>query len=134
MPSLRLTKTSVEKIALTSGESVEYFDNKLTGFGVRAGNKNRTYFVQCPVRGKKNERGRTVELKINISPSPVSHHVSLTENVSLKLFTSASDGSLPPRSTMDKCPLLFMPSIFAAPSRVRPFAFLIALNFSPTIK
>ena len=42
MPSLRLTKTSVDKIALTSGESVEYFDNKLTGFGVRAGKKNRT--------------------------------------------------------------------------------------------
>ena len=57
MPSLRLTKTSVEKIALTSGESVEYFDNKMTGFGVRAGNKNRTYFVQCPVRGEEERAG-----------------------------------------------------------------------------
>ena len=66
MPPLRLTKTSVDKIELTQGKTIEWFDTKLTGFGVRAGKKNRTYFVQCPVRGKRNEKGRTVELKVNI--------------------------------------------------------------------
>jgi integrase len=46
MPSIKLTEKSVERIPLSSDSPVEYYDTKLTGFGVRAGKKTRTYFVK----------------------------------------------------------------------------------------
>lgn len=46
MPTIKLTEKSVERIALSTGDPVEYYDMKLTGFGVRAGKKSKTYFVK----------------------------------------------------------------------------------------
>lgn len=45
MPVVRLTRTSVEKLAF-NGKQLEYFDTKLTGFGVRVNSKTKTYFAQ----------------------------------------------------------------------------------------
>jgi integrase len=45
MPSLRLTKTSAERLEY-KGKREEYFDTKLTGFGVRVNEKTKSYFAQ----------------------------------------------------------------------------------------
>ncbi len=45
MPLLRLTRTSVEKLAC-AGRQEEYFDTKLTGFGVRVNRNSKSYFAQ----------------------------------------------------------------------------------------
>ncbi len=53
---LRLTKTAVDKLVY-SGKQVEYFDTRLTGFGVRVNQGSKTYFAQgkvtLPTGGRK---------------------------------------------------------------------------------
>lgn len=46
MPTIKITEKSVERIPFSDGDPVEYYDTKLTGFGVRAGKKSKTYFVK----------------------------------------------------------------------------------------
>lgn len=48
MPLLRLTKTSVDRLEY-SGKQVEYFDTKLTGFGVRVNQNSKSFFAQGKV-------------------------------------------------------------------------------------
>lgn len=56
MPVIRITKTSAEKFAY-AGKQVEYFDSKLTGFGVRVNQSTKTYFAQGKVT--RADGGRT---------------------------------------------------------------------------
>lgn len=55
MPSLRLTKTAVDKLKW-SGKQVEYFDTKLTGFGVRVNENSKAYFAQGKVKQSDGTR------------------------------------------------------------------------------
>jgi len=52
MPKIKISKTTVDKILLSEGERVDYFDTDLTGFGVRASKTAKTYFVMARVNGK----------------------------------------------------------------------------------
>lgn len=45
MPELKLTDKAVDRLPFTSSGYVEYYDTKLTGFGVRVGPKSKVYFV-----------------------------------------------------------------------------------------
>lgn len=50
----KLTKTFVDKIeAPTPGKTLFYFDDELTGFGLRVSGKTKTYFCQAYVSGRK---------------------------------------------------------------------------------
>ena len=55
MAKLKLTKTSVEALPLTSKGQAVYFDTLLTGFGVYAGKSSKTYFAQRQI-GTKTRR------------------------------------------------------------------------------
>lgn len=56
MPNLRINEKSLERIPLAKSTPVEYYDTAMTGFGVKAGLKNRTYFVKGAVKGKQFKR------------------------------------------------------------------------------
>ncbi len=62
MPTIKLTRTTVDKL-IFSGKQECYFDSSLTGFGVRVNASSKSYFVQCRVAGRKNEKGRPLEIK-----------------------------------------------------------------------
>ena len=51
MPKIHITKTTVERIELPTAGRVEYFDDKLTGFGVRVSSSSKTYFTLRRVNG-----------------------------------------------------------------------------------
>ncbi len=52
MPTIKLTDKAVERIPFADTSTpVEYYDKNLTGFGVRAGLKSKTYFVKCRAGG-----------------------------------------------------------------------------------
>jgi len=53
MPRMKLTGKSVERLGLSVGGYVEYYDPKLTGFGVRVGPKSKVYFVAGRVNGNQ---------------------------------------------------------------------------------
>jgi integrase len=50
MPRARITRTSISKLEYP-GHQVDYYDTKLTGFGVRVNALSKTYFVHCRVKG-----------------------------------------------------------------------------------
>ena len=52
MPKVHITKTNVEKLELPTVGQVDYFDDKLTGFGVRLSPKVKTFFTMRRVNGK----------------------------------------------------------------------------------
>lgn len=57
MPVIRLTEKAVDRIPfIYDGDPVEYYDSKISGFGVRAGFKSKTYFVKGRSRGKQFKR------------------------------------------------------------------------------
>ena len=55
MPVIRLTEKAVDRIPFDE-EPVEYYDSKLSGFGVRSGIKSKTYFVKGRSNGKQFKR------------------------------------------------------------------------------
>lgn len=54
MALLKLTKSQVENLDFTdsSGKQAFYYDTDLKGFGLRVGNKTKTYFAEAKVNGK----------------------------------------------------------------------------------
>lgn len=57
MPTIKLTEKAIERIPFADDSTpVEYYDTKLTGFGVRAGLKSKTYFVKGRVKGEQFKR------------------------------------------------------------------------------
>jgi len=66
MPAARLTDKSIDRLPLTIKGYVEYYDTKLTGFGVRCGPKFKVYFVASRVKGRKNETGHPLKIKLNL--------------------------------------------------------------------
>ena len=52
MPTKNLTKTNVDLLPFSSSGVVLYFDQKLTGFGVRVSKTTKTYFAESRVNGK----------------------------------------------------------------------------------
>lgn len=57
MPVIKLTEKAVERIPfIFDGDPVEYYDSKVSGFGVRAGLKSKTYFVKGRSGGKQFKR------------------------------------------------------------------------------
>lgn len=54
MPLAKLTKNKVDTLAFTSnvGKQLYYYDTDIKGFGLRVGNKTKTYFVEAKVKGK----------------------------------------------------------------------------------
>jgi len=54
MARKKLTKSEVDKLPFTeqSGKQVFYYDTELKGFGLRVGNKTKTYFAETKVQGK----------------------------------------------------------------------------------
>ncbi len=64
MPKERLTPTGIDKLQRPTepGRQIDYFDTKLTGFGVRVSGKSKTYFVQVRCKTPLLE-GRRFEVK-----------------------------------------------------------------------
>lgn len=57
MPTIKLTEKAIERIPFADDSTpVEYYDTKLTGFGVRAGLKSKTYFVKGRAKGEQFKR------------------------------------------------------------------------------
>jgi integrase len=54
MALMKLNKTQVDKILFTEGvgSQVLYYDIELKGFGMRVGNKTKTYFAEAKVKGR----------------------------------------------------------------------------------
>jgi len=52
LPKIHITKTAVEGLPTPEKGQVDYFDDKLKGFGVRVSPKVRTYFTMRRVNGK----------------------------------------------------------------------------------
>ena len=45
---------------------MDYFDDRLRGFGVRVSTSSKTFFAQCRVRERKNAKGHPLEIKETI--------------------------------------------------------------------
>ena len=71
MPRARISRTTVEKLEAIQGKQVSYFDTKLTGFGVKVNYTSRTYFVQCRVKGKLDDKGKPLQIYESIGRSDV---------------------------------------------------------------
>ena len=52
MAKLNITKDKVDSLPLPATGRIDYFDEKLTGFGVRVSPTAKTYFVMARVNGK----------------------------------------------------------------------------------
>ncbi|GFO68693.1 integrase [Geomonas limicola] len=63
MPTKRLTATAVGNLKGEPGKQVNYFDTKLTGFGVRVSASTATYFVQCRCKSRKSPTGNRLEVR-----------------------------------------------------------------------
>jgi len=63
MPTKRLTATAVGNLKGEPGKQLNYFDTKLTGFGVRVSATAATYFVQCRCKSRKNPAGNRLEIR-----------------------------------------------------------------------
>jgi len=50
--SLKLTKSVIDKIPLTNGERLTFWDTELKGFGLRVGEESKTFLVRSRVDGK----------------------------------------------------------------------------------
>ncbi len=50
MPKLKLTKGNIDKLPLTTGERVDYWDTELSGFGLRVGKESKTFVVKADVK------------------------------------------------------------------------------------
>ena len=50
MPTIRLTKRTIDALPLTSGGQVLYRDEELTGFGLRVGTRSKVFFVEGQVQ------------------------------------------------------------------------------------
>lgn len=55
MPIIKLTDKSIDRLPL-SDTSVEYYDTRIIGFGVRTGKKSKTYFVKGRSDGEQFKR------------------------------------------------------------------------------
>lgn len=55
MPRAKLTEKYIDRIPFST-ETVEYYDTKITGFGVRVGSGSKTYFVKGKAGGKQFKR------------------------------------------------------------------------------
>lgn len=62
MPKMRLSRSSIDKIDFADKQT-EYYDTRLTGFGLRVNMLSKTYFVKCRT---KNERGIISQIKETI--------------------------------------------------------------------
>lgn len=56
MPCIRINKSAVDRIPAPLSGQVLYFDEELTGFGLRVGQKAKTYFAQRLVNGQTVRR------------------------------------------------------------------------------
>src|ERR687897_1749808 len=52
MPTINLTKRSIETLPLTSAGQVLYRDRMLKGFGLRVGSTSKVFFAEGQVRGR----------------------------------------------------------------------------------
>lgn len=84
MPTLLLTKTSVEKLAFTKTGVVLYYDTRLKGFGVRVSKSIKTYFAENRVHGK------TRRVKIGTHGKDLS--TELGRDKALKCLSLMNDG------------------------------------------
>jgi hypothetical protein len=50
MPTLRLTKRTIEALPFATTGQILYRDTELTGFGLRIGKRSKVYFVESQVR------------------------------------------------------------------------------------
>src|SRR5271154_847456 len=91
MTRKKLTKAEVDKLLFTeqAGAQTFYYDTELKGFGLRVGNKTKTYFVESKVKRKtvrvsigkhgvfapeqvrKIAKERLVEMAQNINPNEI---------------------------------------------------------------
>lgn len=58
MPSLRLTRRTIDELPFSESGQVLYRDTMLTGFGLRVGSRSKVYFVEAEV----NRRTRRVSI------------------------------------------------------------------------
>src|SRR5918993_788796 len=52
MPTINLTKRSIEALPLTTAGQVLYRDRMLKGFGLRVGSTSKVFFAEGQVRGR----------------------------------------------------------------------------------
>jgi hypothetical protein len=62
MPTIRLTKRTIEAVPFAATGQVLYRDEELTGFGLRVGNRAKTFFAEGQVQR------RTIRLTIGRYP------------------------------------------------------------------
>jgi len=96
----RLTKTFVEKLQFVehqegSDPRVTYWDDRLTGFGVRVSAKSKTYIVYTRVKGRvNNETGRPLEIRETIGRVGAIRHDD-AEIMAKKILEDAGIGITP---------------------------------------
>lgn len=65
MPTMKFTKTDIDKIQFTKKGQVDYFDTETPGLGLRVGAKSKTFFVKVDVKDDTKPKGyRTVKKTI----------------------------------------------------------------------
>lgn len=65
MPTMKFTKTDIDKIQFTKDGQVDYFDTETPGLGLRVGAKSKTFFVKADVKDDTKPKGyRTVKKTI----------------------------------------------------------------------
>src|SRR4051794_9051936 len=86
MPTLNLTKRSIEAVPLTTRGQVLYRDTELKGFGIRVGSTSKVFFVESQVAG------RTVPVTIG-KYGPLSP--DMARKLALKHLANMSQGQNP---------------------------------------
>jgi len=65
MPTIKFSKTEIDKIQFTKEGQVDYFDTETAGLGLRVGTKSKTFFVKADVKDDTKPKGyRTVKKTI----------------------------------------------------------------------
>lgn len=93
MPKARITRSSIDKLEY-NGKQVEYFDTKLTGFGVRVNQTGKSYFVQCRVKDRKNHKGKQLEIKETIGRTDIVDYEK-AYNKAKSIIDDAGEGITP---------------------------------------
>jgi len=57
MPTLKFTKTNIDRIALQETGQVDYFDTEITGLGLRVGTRCKTFFAKADVKDSRSKSG-----------------------------------------------------------------------------
>ena len=57
MPKIKFTKSTLDKLAASPGERVDYFDTETPGLGMRVGNSSKTFFVKVDIKDANSKTG-----------------------------------------------------------------------------